>query len=66
VGSLLRLPHRSQINERRTRRISSDQLPIHNRRATAADAPGVTWIHGSNIGMAESSDGGATWTYRGI
>src|ERR1035441_8271488 len=36
------------------------------RRATAADAPGVPWIHGSNIGMAESSDGGATWTYRGI
>ena len=36
------------------------------RRATAADAPGVTWIHGSNIGMAESSDGGATWTYRGV
>src|ERR1039457_4664063 len=36
------------------------------RRATAVDAPGVTWIHGSNIGMAESSDGGATWTYRGI
>ena len=29
-------------------------------RASAADAPGVTWIHGSNIGMAESSDGGAT------
>jgi hypothetical protein len=36
------------------------------RRATAANAPGVTWIHGSNIGMAESSDGGATWTYRGV
>jgi hypothetical protein len=35
------------------------------RRATAPDTPGVTWIHGSNIGMAESSDGGATWTYRG-
>ena len=35
------------------------------RRATATNAPGVTWIHGSNIGMAESSDGGATWTYRG-
>jgi hypothetical protein len=28
--------------------------------------PGVTWVHGSNIGMAESSDGGATWVYRGI
>ncbi len=36
------------------------------RRATATGAPGVTWIHGSNIGMAESSDGGATWTYRGV
>jgi hypothetical protein len=35
------------------------------RRATATNAPGVMWVHGSNIGMAESSDGGATWTYRG-
>ncbi len=35
------------------------------RRAAAQDAPGVKWIHGTNIGMAESSDGGATWTYRG-
>jgi hypothetical protein len=35
------------------------------RRAAAENAPGVTWIHGTNIGMAESSDGGATWTYRG-
>jgi hypothetical protein len=35
------------------------------RRATATNAPGVTWVHGSNIGMAESSDGGATWLYRG-
>lgn len=35
------------------------------RRATADNAPGVQWVHGSNIGMAESSDGGATWTYKG-
>lgn len=35
------------------------------RRATAANAPGVQWVHGSNIGMGESSDGGATWTYKG-
>jgi hypothetical protein len=28
------------------------------RRATATDAPGVSWIHGTNIGMAESSDDG--------
>lgn len=35
------------------------------RRATATNAPGVTWVHGSNIGIAESADGGATWTYKG-
>ncbi len=34
-------------------------------RRAASDAPGVAWIHGSKIGMAESSDGGATWTYKG-
>ena len=35
------------------------------RRATATNAPGVSWIYGSDVGIAESSDGGATWTYRG-
>jgi len=35
------------------------------RRGTATNAPGVTWIHGTAIGTAESSDGGATWRYRG-
>jgi sucrose-6-phosphate hydrolase SacC (GH32 family) len=36
-----------------------------NRRATRTDLPGVSWVYGSPIGIAESSDGGATWTYRG-
>lgn len=36
------------------------------RRGNLEDAPGVSWVHGSNIGIAESADGGATWTYRGI
>jgi hypothetical protein len=36
-----------------------------NRRANAPDTPGVTWVHGTRIGIAESSDGGATWNYRG-
>jgi hypothetical protein len=36
-----------------------------NRRATLPDAKGVAWVHGTKIGIAESSDGGATWKYRG-
>lgn len=36
-----------------------------NRRATLPRAKGVSWVHGTRIGIAESSDGGATWKYRG-
>lgn len=38
-----------------------------NRRANApaTETPGVTWVHGTRIGIAQSSDAGATWTYRG-
>lgn len=36
-----------------------------NRRANVKDLDGVTWVHGTHIGIAESSDGGATWEYRG-
>jgi sucrose-6-phosphate hydrolase SacC (GH32 family) len=35
-----------------------------NRRASAPGETGVTWVHGTRIGIAESSDGGATWKYR--
>jgi hypothetical protein len=35
-----------------------------SRRATEPNTPGFTWVHGSRIGIAESSDGGATWKYR--
>lgn len=35
-----------------------------NRRATDPNATAVTWVHGTRIGIAESVDGGATWTYR--
>ncbi|MBD3265947.1 family 43 glycosylhydrolase [bacterium] len=37
-----------------------------NRRANVADAEGVSWVHGTHIGIAESADHGATWDYRGI
>ena len=35
-----------------------------NRRATDTTAAGVTWVHGTRIGIAESGDGGTTWRYR--
>jgi hypothetical protein len=34
-----------------------------NRRADLDDTSGVTWVHGTRIGIAESSDGGAHWHY---
>lgn len=36
-----------------------------NRRATATGLPGVTWVHGTRIGIAESPDQGASWQYLG-
>lgn len=36
-----------------------------NRRATAP-GPGFSWVHGTDIGIASSADGGASWRYRGI
>ena len=37
-----------------------------NRRANLTNGvSGVEWVHGTKIGIAESSDGGATWNYRG-
>ena len=35
-----------------------------NRRAKDTTIGGVAWVHGTRIGIAESSDGGATWKYR--
>jgi hypothetical protein len=35
-----------------------------NRRANVPGLNGVTWVYGTRIGIAESSDGGATWKYR--
>ncbi|MGH8855461.1 MAG: hypothetical protein ACREWI_14445 [Telluria sp.] len=36
-----------------------------NRRATVGDLPGVAWVHGTKIGIAESRDDGASWSYIG-
>ncbi len=34
-----------------------------NRRADSTEAGGVTWVHKTHIGIAESTDGGAHWKY---
>lgn len=36
-----------------------------NRRANVPGLSGVAWVHGTRIGIAESADGGTTWTYAG-
>ncbi len=36
-----------------------------NRRANKAGLQGVSWVHGTRIGIAESADGGARWEYLG-
>jgi hypothetical protein len=35
-----------------------------NRRATQ-EGPKFGWVHGTDLGVASSSDGGSTWLYRG-
>jgi len=36
-----------------------------NRRANETNAPGVSWVHGTRLGIAECGDGGAHWRYIG-
>jgi hypothetical protein len=37
-----------------------------NRRANVKDTTGVEWVHGTRIGIAESTDAGASWKYKGV
>jgi hypothetical protein len=37
-----------------------------DRRANAPGLSGVTWVHGTPIGIAESADGGAHWKFAGM
>jgi len=37
-----------------------------NRRANVPHLSGVAWVHGTPIGIAESSDNGTTWSHLGV
>lgn len=37
-----------------------------NRRARTPGLSGVAWVHGTRIGIAESADEGASWSYVGV
>jgi sucrose-6-phosphate hydrolase SacC (GH32 family) len=38
---------------------------LYTSRRASAPSREVSWVHGSDVGVASSADGGATWTYRG-
>lgn len=38
----------------------------YTQRRASLDLPGVEWCHGTEIGVAESRDGGMTWNYLGV
>lgn len=39
---------------------------FYTQRRADEPSPGVAWVHGTDIGVATSDDGGLTWTYRGV
>lgn len=39
---------------------------VYTNRVTTSPLDGVEWVHGTDLGVAESTDGGRTWVYRGI
>jgi len=39
---------------------------FYTQRRADEPSPGVAWVHGTDIGVATSDDGGLTWVYRGV
>ncbi len=39
---------------------------FYTQRRAGDDGPGVRWVHGTDIGVAASDDGGLTWNYLGV
>lgn len=45
---------------------TGDLWMFYTQRRATLDGTGVQWVHGSRIGLAVSTDAGATWHYRGV
>lgn len=39
---------------------------VYTQRRALTEEVGVAWVHGSDLGVAVSTDGERTWTYRGV
>ncbi|MFX3633850.1 MAG: family 43 glycosylhydrolase [Candidatus Pristimantibacillus sp.] len=39
---------------------------IYTNRRASAEGPKFAWVHGTDLGVASSSDGGRNWKYRGV
>ncbi|WP_250444301.1 hypothetical protein [Actinotalea sp. C106] len=39
---------------------------VYTQRRARVEEPGVAWVHGSDLGVAVSTDRGRTWEYRGV
>ena len=46
-------------------RDSGEWHMFYTQRRACVPGPGVAWVHGTDIGVAVSSDGGGSWLYRG-
>jgi hypothetical protein len=46
-------------------RASGEWWMFYTQRRASAPGPGFAWVHGSDLGIAVSRDGGASWLYRG-
>ncbi|MBY0144400.1 glycosyl hydrolase [Neobacillus niacini] len=46
--------------------VSKEWWLIYTNRRAAVECQKNAWVHGTDLGIASSSDGGKSWTYRGV
>jgi hypothetical protein len=58
--------HHAPTDPTLVRAPDGEWLMLYTQRRAADRGPGVQWVHGTDIGVAGSRDGGLTWEYRGV